>query len=110
MVKKEISSFVTNKLIWTLWIIQILLALSAFAYVIDIISDGPSGNGAQIFASLFTYIALVSIGYGLAHQIVDSDRSELSRLFSFIYYVVLTGILYFGALDPGALLVLGGLI
>lgn len=109
MVKKEISSFVTNKLIWTLWIIQILLAISALIYSIDFV-DSENLSAAFVFASIFTYIALASIGYGLAHQIADSDRSELSRLFSFIYYVVLTGILYFGALDPGALLVLGELI
>lgn len=109
MVKKETTSFVINKLIWTLWIIQILLAISALTYSIDFV-DSENLNVAFVFASIFTYIALASIGYGLAHQIADSDRSELSRLFSFIYYVVLTIILYVGALDPGLMLSLGGLI
>lgn len=80
-------------------VVQIGLALTALLYEIDFARDNDMA-GTFLFATFLSYGAILAIVYSLSLQIGDDQKSPVTRIFAFVYYIVILGVLYIAAVDP----------
>lgn len=92
-------------------VVQVGLAITALLFEIEFANNDANDVATTfLLATILSYIAIIAIVYSLSLQIGDDKKSPVTRIFAFVYYIVILFVLYIAAADPagGLLGILGG--
>ena len=102
--------------IWAIFAIEILFALSAVLATRDLVkanndlakADPTSATeikGVFVFSSFLGFVGIVVLSFILARRLINENASPISRVFNFVYFVIIFALLYTAAMDPNGSIV-----